>query len=114
MPWIDEMMPETMKKLVYVKHLDGPLFFGSASGFQSLINKIPDMKYVILRMEKVPFIDQSGLICIGRLYFALEQKGIEVLLTGVQKQPLSRMKSINIIPSLDYKAKMFLKDLMTA
>lgn len=107
MQWIDEVMPEEIKKLVYVKHLDGPLFFGSASGFQSLINKVPDVKFVILRMEKVPFIDQSGLYALEDYVLALEQKGIEVLLTGVQEQPLSRLKSINIIPSLVSEQNVF-------
>ena len=108
MPWLDEVMPEAIKKSVFVKHLDGPLFFGSASGFQSLINKVPDVKYVILRMEKVPFVDQSGLYALEDYILALEQKGIEVLLTGVQEQPLARLGSINIIPGLISQKNVFM------
>ncbi|HLF46157.1 MAG TPA: SulP family inorganic anion transporter [Chitinophagaceae bacterium] len=98
--WIDEFLPVHLQKEVFVKHLDGPLFFGSAYGFQSLVRKLPDVKYIIIRMEKVPFIDQSGLYALEDSILDLEQKGKEVLLTGLQEQPRIRMKSINLIPGL--------------
>lgn len=98
--WIDEKIPAELKKQVFVKHLDGPLFFGSASGFQKMVGNLPDLKYIIIRMEKVPFVDQSGLYALEESILYLEQKGKEVLLTGIQTQPKDRMKSINIIPGL--------------
>lgn len=98
--WIDEILPAQIQKEVFVKHLEGPLFFGSASGFQSLVMKLPDVRYIIIRMEKVPFMDQSGLYALEDSILYLEQKGKEVLLTGLQEQPRIRMKSIKIIPGL--------------
>lgn len=107
MSWVDEYLPPELKKKVYVKHLDGPLFFGSAAGFQSLMQKLPDVNCVIIRMEKVPFIDQSGLYALEETILALEQRGIQVLLTGLQPQPKARMNSIRLIPELISKENIF-------
>ena len=98
--WSDESMPQHLRKSVYVKHLEGPLFFGSSAGFQSMVSRLPDVRYVVIRMEKVPFIDQSGLYALEESILALERRHVEVLLTGLQDQPKSRMKSIKLIPSL--------------
>ena len=105
--WQDEDMPESFRKNVYVKHLEGPLFFGSASGFQSLAKKLPDIKYVVIRMEKVPFVDQSGLYALEETILSLEQRGVEVLLTGLQLQPKNRMELIRLIPDLISKENIF-------
>jgi len=105
--WPDEHVPEFMKKNVLIKHLEGPLFFGFTSGFQEMINKLPSIKYVIIRMEKVPFIDQSGLYALEDAILTLEQKGVQVLLTGLQTQPSDMMNKIRIIPDLISKNNIF-------
>ena len=38
--WRDEEMPDYIRKNVLVKHLDGPLFFGFASGFTQQVAKL--------------------------------------------------------------------------
>ena len=98
--WSDEKMPVGMKDNVVVKHLDGPLFFGFASAFQQRVNKLSNIQYVIIRMERVPFIDQTGLYALEESVLSLEQKGIEVLLTGLQEQPEDMLRKINLIPDL--------------
>lgn len=98
--WSDEKMPEQVKKNVLVKHIEGPLFFGFASGFQEKLSKLPQIRYVIIRMEKVPFIDQTGLYALEESILSLEQKGVDVLITGLEKQPEDMLKAIRIIPAL--------------
>ncbi len=98
--WTDESMPDSMKSNVLVKHIDGPLFFGFATAFSEIIGRATDIRYVIIRMEKVPFVDQTGLYALEDSILALEQKGIDVLLTGLQDQPGDRLKLIRIIPDL--------------
>jgi MFS superfamily sulfate permease-like transporter len=105
--WPDEKMPKYMQDNVVIKHLDGPLFFGFASGFQDKLSKLPDIKYVIIRMEKVPFIDQSGLYALEEAILALERRGIHVLLTGLQTQPEDMMRRIRIIPGLVSEDNLF-------
>ena len=101
-PWQDEKeFYEAHKDKVYIKHLYGPLFFGFTSHFQDEIANIPEqVKALIIRLDRVPYIDQSGLYALENAVLDLEQRGIEVLLTAVQEQPKDKLVSIDIVPDL--------------
>ncbi len=100
--WEDETnFPVELKELVFVKHFKGPIFFGSTSFFQLLSKQIPEnAKYVIVRMDKVPYLDQSGLYAIEDTLLELEKRNIHPLIVDVQNQPLYLMQSIDIVPDL--------------
>ncbi|WP_299227987.1 SulP family inorganic anion transporter [uncultured Psychroserpens sp.] len=108
-PWQDEIeFYETFKDQVYIKHLYGPLFFGFTSHFQSEIKNIPpQIKSLIIRMDRVPYIDQSGLYALENAILDLEEKGVMVILTALQEQPLDKLKSIDIIPDLIDESHIF-------
>lgn len=101
-PWQDEVeFYEEYKDKVYINHLYGPLFFGFTSHFQDEIKNIPEqVKALIIRMDRVPYIDQSGLYALENAVLDLEQRGIQVLLTAVQEQPKDKLVSIDIVPDL--------------
>jgi SulP family sulfate permease len=93
---------------VFIKHINGPLFFGFTSDFQQLSKQIPKTaKLVLIRMDKVPLIDQSGLYALEDVIIDLEQQGIDVLLVGVQTQPKYLMKTIGIIGKLVEEEHLF-------
>ena len=100
-------IPESIKNDVLVKELDGPLFFGFAQGFQQRILALPSIKYVVIRMEKVPFIDQTGLYALEESIHTLEQKKVNVLITGIQQQPEEMLRSIKVIPDLVEEEHLF-------
>lgn len=86
---------------VYIKHLYGPLFFGFSSGFRALAEKLPKQaKTLIVRMERVPYIDQSGLYAMEDTLLRLTAQGKTVLLTGLQTQPDDMLRRIGIVPNL--------------
>jgi SulP family sulfate permease len=47
-------------------------------------------------MDQVPLIDQSGLYTLEDIVFDLEQ-GTQVLLVNLQKQPMDKLRSIDIL-----------------
>ncbi|TYP76276.1 SulP family inorganic anion transporter [Aquimarina intermedia] len=100
--WIDEInFPENLKEEVFVKHLNGPVFFGATSELQQLAQQIPPTAtHVILRMDKVPYMDQSGVYTLEEIILSLEQRNIRTFVTGLQNQPGYLMKRIDIIPDL--------------
>jgi SulP family sulfate permease len=101
-PWPDEIdFPEDLKERVFIKHVNGPLFFGSTSNFQQLAKQIPDTaEVVVIRMSRVPYLDQSGLYAMEDVLIDLINKGKKVLLVGLQKQPRYMMERVDLIPDL--------------
>ena len=94
-------IPTNLKEEVYVKLLNGPLFFGSTNDIQSLYQQIPDTaNTVIIRMERVSYIDQSGLYLMDDMLIELRNKNIIVALIGLQDQPRYMMERVDIIPDL--------------
>jgi len=98
--WKDEIgFPENLKEEVFIKHLKGPLFFGSTSEFQNLTLQIPDTaKTVIMRLGRMQYMDQSGLYAMEDMLQDLKTKGVEVLFVNLLKQPRYMMERIDIIP----------------
>lgn len=107
--WDDEEdFPDNLKQEVFIKHLKGPLFFGSTSDFQQLYSQIPETaEIVILRLGRMQYMDQSGLYAMEDMLQDLNKKGIEVLFVGLLKQPRYMMERIDIIPDLIPKEHIF-------
>jgi SulP family sulfate permease len=100
--WPDEIdFPNNLKDEVFIKHIRGPLFFGSTSYFQELVNQIPDStSTIIIRMGRMQYIDQSGLYALEDVLVDLVKDGKKVLLVKIVNQPRYMMESIDIIPDL--------------
>ncbi|WP_407556368.1 SulP family inorganic anion transporter [Winogradskyella sp. 4-2091] len=98
--WADEgKFPESLKEEVFIKHVKGPLFFGSTSDFQALTEQIPQTaKTVILRLGRMQYMDQSGLYAMEDMLQELKKNNVEVLFVGLLKQPRYMMERIDIIP----------------
>jgi len=101
-PWDDEgSIHKKYKGKIYIKHLYGPMFFGFTSRFQELIRDLNEnIRVLIIRMDNVPHIDQSGVYAMEEAITSLQNKGVVVMLTGVQPQPIDMLKKIDIIPAL--------------
>jgi len=98
--WADEVdFPDNLKEKVFIKHIKGPLFFGSTSDFQQLTAQIPSSaKTVILRLDRMQYMDQSGLYAVEDMLQDLKKNDVEVLFVGLLKQPRYMMERIDIIP----------------
>jgi SulP family sulfate permease len=100
--WDDETeFPESLIDDVFIKHINGPLFFGSTSNFQALSKQIPKTaEMVIVRMDRMSYIDQSGLFALEDILIDLEKSGKQILFVAVSEQPKYMMERIGIIPDL--------------
>ena len=99
---------ETSKANIYIKHINGPLFFGFTSEFVSIANNIPkSASIIIIDMEKVPYMDQSGVFALEDVLLDLDKKNIKILIAGIQPQPMHLMKTIGIFGELIPKERIF-------
>ncbi len=93
---------------VYIKHIDGALFFGMIAGFKEFIKSIPEKsEIVIFNMEKVDYVDQSGMYAMEEAVLELKTKGKKVLLYKIKEQPRIMFEKIDIIPDLINEDEIF-------
>ena len=107
--WDDEVgIPENLQEQIFIKHIKGPLFFGTTSDFQALAKQIPQKATtVIIRMDRMPYMDQTGLYVMEEILIDLVNAGKTVLLVDIIEQPRYMMERIDIIPDLITKEHLF-------
>ncbi|MBQ9362462.1 MAG: sulfate permease [Bacteroidaceae bacterium] len=72
---------------VEVYEINGPYFFGMASKFEDMMNRMKKRPKVrIIRMRKVPFIDSTGMHNLQNLIEMSRRNGIRVILSGVNEK----------------------------
>lgn len=100
--WSDEGdFSKNLEEQVFIKHIKGPLFFGSTSDFQQLIKQIPDTaSIIIIRMGRMQYIDQTGLYALEDALIELISQNKKVLLVNILEQPKYLLERIDIIPDL--------------
>ena len=108
--WSDEVdFPKQLKQKVFIKHIKGPLFFGSTSDFQQLSLQIPKTaKIVIMRLGRMQYMDQSGLYAMEDKLQELKKNSIEILFVNLLKQPRYMMERIDIIPDFIPQSQIFM------
>ena len=101
-PWEDEkVLTDEVRSKIYIQRLNGPIFFGSITRFQEVMHDIPDdARIVIIRMRLVSFMDQSGLYAMETAIKDLQAKGVTVLMTIIQPQPMYMLTKMKVIPNL--------------
>lgn len=101
-PWQDEGgITDEMRQHIYIQRLNGPIFFGTINKFREVMEEVPDhARVVIIRMKLVSFMDQSGLYAMETAIKDLQARGITVLMTIIQPQPLYMLKTLDVIPGI--------------
>src|SRR3546814_8352064 len=72
--------------------MEGPFFFGSVDALERALSwtrKPP--RHVVLRLERVPFIDATGLKRLESTIDNLRKRGIAVLPTGANLRVLRKL-----------------------
>lgn len=107
--WPDEIdFPKNLKDKVFIKHIKGPLFFGSTSEFEQLYKQIPEgAKTVVIRLSRMQYMDQTGLYVMEDTLQDLRVRGVDVIFVGLLKQPRYMMERIDIIPDFIPEERIF-------
>ncbi|MEM7038442.1 MAG: SulP family inorganic anion transporter, partial [Bacteroidota bacterium] len=96
--WEDEknFAPEVLERVVF-KHISGPMFFGFVSHFRYLVTNLPEIDILVIRFEKVPFLDQSGLYAVETAIEELYKQNVLVVLSGTNDQVLTLLNEMNVV-----------------
>ena len=100
--YVDENTPdvdEHLQKLplqIRVYEISGPLFFGAASVIEEIAVK-DFTTCLVLRMRSVPALDSTALNALKDLVQVCESKGITIVFSHVNDQPMKVMKKAGFI-----------------
>ena len=100
--WEDEKSSKLLKNdNIAIKHINGPLFFGSTDGFQKLAKTIPqEANTILFRFDRMEYIDQSGLYALEDLLVDLSKQNKIIYFIHLPKQPRYMMEHIGLLPKL--------------
>ncbi len=94
-----ETVDETLRKLpkeIRVYEISGPLFFGAADIIGHIV--VEDFaKCLVLRMRAVNALDSTAMNALVNLTKACESKGVTVVFSHVNEQPMKVMKKAKFV-----------------
>ena len=85
-----------LPKEIRVYEITGPLFFGAADAVAKIGTK-EFTQCLIVRMRSVPAIDVTAMNAIEELYTKCEKKGIKLIFSHVNDQPMRVMEKAGFI-----------------
>ena len=86
-------------KNTMVYEISGPMFFGATSDYLAFANE-KHKNVLILRMRNVPAMDITGLDTLEEAYNTCRKKGITLLLSHVNEQPLHVMEKAGFVDKI--------------
>lgn len=107
-PWADEVeIPEELRNRLLIKHVDGPLFFGFAQVLRRISSQVAGGKMFVLRMERVSYMDQSGIYALQDVLVDLEAANLRVFLVGLPQSQVDRLEAMQVVPTLMPRENVF-------
>jgi SulP family sulfate permease len=83
---------------VMVYSIDGPFFFGAVDTFErSLAQTHTDPRQLILVLQRVPFMDITGIQSLEEAMRDLRRRGVEVMLCGANPRVKSKLEKAGLL-----------------
>jgi SulP family sulfate permease len=100
-PWVDERdLAVVDRDTLLIKHVEGPLFFGFGRGFSDIAYAARAGKLLILRMDRVSFMDQSGAYALQEVLVDLKSAGLRILIVGLPVAQRDILEALQLIPEV--------------
>ena len=81
--------------------INGPMFFGAVDNVERVLrDTATDPKVLILRLQRVPFMDVTGLQCLEDAIAGLQKRGVRVLLCEANERVLLKLRKAGIFEML--------------
>jgi SulP family sulfate permease len=85
---VADEIPRELQNEVAIYDIAGPLFFGAAQKAMGSLGTVAGgLKVLIVRLDKVPVMDSTGLVALESAISTLTKRGCLTILTGLQPQP---------------------------
>ncbi|HEX7004338.1 MAG TPA: SulP family inorganic anion transporter [Trueperaceae bacterium] len=100
-PLVADDRAQPLPREVVTYRIDGPVFFGAANRFLDQLTKsVGDIRFVVLRMRRVPLMDVTGASALEALSEHLSRRRIVLLVAGLQPQPEQLLRRSGLLARL--------------
>ena len=83
---------------VTILSVEGALFFGAATKFeQEVLNHLPLIRMLVIRMGKVPIIDATGERALHAIAESCRKQRVRLMISGLQEQPTEVLTSTGFL-----------------
>ena len=108
-PWADELtIPDTIRNKLFIKHVQGPLFFGFASQFLDIARQaMAQSRLLVLRMDRISYMDQTGVYALRDALTRLIAARVRVLVVGVSIAHIDLLEKLLVIPAVVPQSDVF-------
>jgi sulfate permease, SulP family len=84
--------------LTTILNIEGALFFGAATKFeQEVLEHIPSIRMLMIRMGRVPVIDATGERALATIANSCRRHKVRLMITGLQPQPTEMLASTGFL-----------------
>lgn len=91
-----ELLPLRSGVLVYA--IEGPFFFGAVENLDAALRHThTDLRCVVIRLARVPFIDITGLQSLEEVTLNLERRGVRVILCEARTNVLRKLVRTGLV-----------------
>jgi SulP family sulfate permease len=96
-----ELLQVGLKELpanVVVFEIAGPMFFGAVENFRrALLEMRPPPATLIVRLDRVPFMDITGIQSLEEVIGKLRKRGVRVLLCEANERVYGKLKTAGVV-----------------
>jgi SulP family sulfate permease len=85
---------------ILVAYVNGPLFFGSVSAFNTAFESLKDTSDLILSLRTVPLLDTTGIGALETLIARLETHGCRIYLSGLNAPVRAYLERSGVVQHL--------------
>ena len=86
---------------VVVYEITGPMFFGAIENIRRPLLEIrPYPKTLIIRLDRVPFVDITGIHTLGETIHALRKKGVTVILCEANERVQEKLRRAGVLETI--------------
>ena len=90
--------PLRLPRDVVVYSIDGPFFFGAAEKLEQTLRRSQNrVRTVVLRMDRVPFIDSTGLTALDEIVSDFRASGTQVVFCELRGNVLGKLERAGVI-----------------
>lgn len=91
---------DLIKGSVYVKSINGPLFWGLSRKFYDILSFNKKIRHIVLYLGNLAYVDQSALTALEDAFHLFRKLGINVYMVNIPKQANELFIKTKFIPNL--------------